>query len=293
MPKILVVGSLSMDYVVETQQIPQQGETVFGTQFKQFFGGKGANQAVAARRAGVEVAFCGAVGDDLLGQQLINNLADNQIETDHVAKIPASTSGTAHITLFEGDNRIIVVPAANQQLTASFIQQRLIDWEDLSMVILQNEIPQTVNRALIDRCCERGIPVLYNPAPVTQLDSEIIGQITYLTPNEEECKVLFSELSIEEAVQKYPNQLIVTLGAQGAIYHDGQAVRKVPAMSLTKEQVLDTTGAGDTFNGAFAAAICRNLSLEAAVQFANHAAGLSVQQLGAQTGMPYLDAFSN
>jgi len=148
-----------MDYVVETQQIPQQGETVFGTQFKQFFGGKGANQAVAARRAGVEVAFCGAVGDDLLGQQLINNLAYNQIETDHVAKIPASTSGTAHITLFEGDNRIIVVPAANQQLTASFIQQRLIDWEDLSMVILQNEIPQTVNRALIDRCCERGIPV--------------------------------------------------------------------------------------------------------------------------------------
>lgn len=293
MAKILVVGSLSMDYVVETQRIPQQGETVFGTQFKQFFGGKGANQAVAARRLGAEVTFCGAVGDDSLGQQLINNLAENQVDTKHIISIADTDSGSAHIILFEGDNRIIVVPAANQLLTMPFIQEEMIDWEELSMVILQNEIPQTVNLELIARCNEKGVPVLYNPAPVKLLTPETIAQIAYLTPNEEECKALFPELRVEEAIERYPNQLIVTLGAKGAIYHDGQFMREVPAMALTKDQVVDTTGAGDTFNGAFAAAICRNLSLEAAVQFANHAAGLSVQQLGAQTGMPYLDAFSN
>lgn len=292
MAKILVVGSLSMDYVVETQRLPEQGETVFGKQFKQFFGGKGANQAVAACRLGVEVAFCGAVGHDALGQLLINNLAENQVETTHITRMEDTDSGSAHITLFEGDNRIIVVPAANQLLTTAFMQQERIDWEGLSMVILQNEIPQTVNLELIALCKDKGIPVLYNPAPVNQLTPEIIEQIAYLTPNEEECKALFPELTIEEAVQRYPNQLIVTLGKQGAIYHDGRSMCRIPALAMTKEQVVDTTGAGDTFNGAFAAAICRDFSLEAAVQFANHAAGLSVQQLGAQSGMPYLNALS-
>lgn len=292
MAKILVVGSLSMDYVVETQRLPEQGETVFGKRFKQFFGGKGANQAVAACRLGAEVAFCGAVGDDALGQLLINNLAENQVETTHITRMEDTDSGSAHITLFEGDNRIIVVPAANQLLTTAFMQQERIDWEGLSMVILQNEIPQTVNLELIALCKDKGIPVLYNPAPVKPLTPEIIEQIAYLTPNEEECKALFPELTIEAAVQRYPNQLIVTLGEQGAVYHDGRSMCRIPALVMTKEQVVDTTGAGDTFNGAFAAAICRDFSLEAVVQFANHTAGLSVQQLGAQSGMPYLNALS-
>lgn len=287
MKKIAVIGSLSVDFVVETDQKPADGETVFGNNFQTSFGGKGANQAVAAKRLGAAVQMFGCVGDDTFGQEIIANLAEEGIDVTRVERVTHCASGSAHITLFQGDNSIIVVPSANNcctpdKLNTSFYNQLL----ESDLVMLQHEIPQETNEAIIHFCFEHNIPTILNPAPARALSKDVIDKVSYLTPNEHEFKVLFPSKELSDVLSDYPNKLIITMGATGALVNNGQKEVLVPAF---KTKPVDTTGAGDTFNGALAVGILNGLSLEASITYANLAASISVKKLGAQGGMPKLE----
>ncbi|KGM46152.1 ribokinase [Neobacillus niacini] len=286
---ITVVGSVNMDLVVEAVKRPVQGETLLGNSFSTFPGGKGSNQAVAAARLGGNVNFVGSVGLDSFGEDLQNHLLKEGICIDYLDIDNAQSTGVATIILAEGDNSIIVVPGANFSLSPSHIQKVNEVLPKSSMVIVQLEIlPETVERVL-ELCQKHKVPVLLNPAPAASCTKEMIEMATYITPNETECIEIFGGYS-DEILKTYPNKLIVTLGAAGAAYYDGTEVVQV---SGYKTSVVDTTGAGDTFNGALGFAISEGYALREAVQFANAAASLSVEKLGAQQGMPSFDDVRN
>lgn len=282
MENIVVIGSSSIDLVVKTDVLPQAGETVMGNSFFTTTGGKGANQAVAAARLSNKVYMIGAVGDDENGKQIIENLEQNNVDTTFMDKIENETSGTAHITLFEDDNRIIVVPAANNHVTPEKVLPKLERFGAGDIILMQHEIPEHTIKEVTDYAVKHDMKVILNPAPYRNIDKEIIDKVTWITPNESESELLF-ESGVDEALKAYPRKLIVTKGAAGAMfYNDSQQLVKG-----YKKKVVDTTGAGDTFNGALAVALIENKPLEEAVDFANLAGSFSVTGLGAQGPMPY------
>lgn len=282
MENIVVIGSSSIDLVVKTDVLPQAGETVMGNSFFTTTGGKGANQAVAAARLSNKVYMIGAVGDDENGKQIIENLEQNNVDTTFMDKIENETSGTAHITLFEDDNRIIVVPAANNHVTPEKVLPKLERFGAGDIILMQHEIPEHTIKEVTDYAVKHDMKVILNPAPYRNIDKEIIDKVTWITPNESESELLF-ENGVDEALKAYPRKLIVTKGAAGAMfYNDSQQLVKG-----YKKKVVDTTGAGDTFNGALAVALIENKPLEEAVDFANLAGSFSVTGLGAQSAMPY------
>jgi ribokinase len=285
MKKILVVGSMSTDFIVRTNIKPNQGETVFGENFSTGFGGKGANQAIAACRLGADTDMMGHVGDDLFGVEIIENLIQNGVSTKYVEPVTHRASGSAHITLFNHDNSIIVIPGANDvfDLYQKEKWRKIID--DFALVILQNEIPQSVNEIMIDLCWSKSIPVIYNPAPAREVKTSTIEKVKYITPNEHEFEILFPGKKRSEILELYSNKLIVTLGANGAVFHNGKEEVIIPAIQT---EPVDTTGAGDTFNGALAVALMNDMCIEKAISFANLAASISVMGYGAQGGMPTL-----
>lgn len=284
MKKILVVGSLSVDLTIETSRMPEQGETLKGDSLELFCGGKGANQAVAIARLGGEVDMLGCVGSDPYGELILTNLRENHVGSQQVKTIPDAVSGTAHIFLIHQDNRIVIIPGTNDAVTPELVTAQLKDkLTAYDLVILQNEIPQATNLKVIQLCQQVGVPVLYNPAPADPQAGEWLDQLAYLTPNETECALIFPDLSLEEVVTKYPNKLIVTLGSAGVLFHDGHELQRIPAYQVP---VVDTTGAGDTFNGAFAFGIVTGKSIPEAITFGNQAAAVSVTKKGAQGGMP-------
>lgn len=283
--RVAVVGSISMDYVINTDQIPIEGETVIGKQFKTHFGGKGANQAIAVKRSGVETFMVGAVGDDGIGHEMLENLIANDISTDMVKVVPNEHSGVAFIQVKDGDNRIIVVEGANAHLSISDIERHRDRLNEMDMVVLQNELPIAVIEHVIGFCHEHTIPVLYNPAPVKEIKTELLPLVDYLTPNLTECQALFENQSLDDLLALYPNKLIVTLGEQGATYHDGERAIVVPAMRV--DNVVDTTGAGDTFNGYLVRSLLEEKALKEAIELSTRASAVAIQKEGAQTGIPF------
>lgn len=286
MSKITVIGSLATDFVVSVDKRPVVGETIIGNDFKTTFGGKGANQAVAAARLGSHVAMIGKVGADSFGTEIIANLKENQISVDGVEPVTHLPSGSAHITLADGDNSIVVISGANnavdiQQLTKN---QERIKTSDL--VLLQQEIPSETVEAIVDFCYQHQIPTVLNPAPARSISQNVIDKVTYLTPNEHEFEELFPQLTVSEGLAKYPNKLIITVGSKGVLFNNGQEEILVPSYQVTP---VDTTGAGDTFNGAFSVALTNQLSVAESIRFGNLAASLSIQKFGAQGGMPKLE----
>ena len=282
MKRIVVIGSVSMDLVVTTDKRPQAGETVIGQAFQTVPGGKGANQAVAAARLGGRVEMVGCVGSDEFGQRIRQNFEQNEVGTQHLRTIDGEVTGTAHIVLAEGDNSIVVVQSANKQVVFTEAElEQLID--DESLVLLQLEIPIATVEHVSAYCRARQIPVLLNPAPSQPLTDELLEHVTYVTPNEHECRDLFGDVSLDDVLRRYPNKLIVTEGINGVRFFDGEMIQHVPAIQA---DVVDTTGAGDTFNGALAAALMEGTELREAVRFAVVASGLSVEGFGAQGGMP-------
>lgn len=285
---ITVIGSLNMDLVVTTKELPQQGETSFGHHFTTVPGGKGANQAVAAARLGAKVQMIGCVGKDAFGDELIFNLQKENINVEHVQQIEEAPTGVANIILSKGDNRIIVVPGANHAFKAAKLKSLRTAILQSKIVMLQMEIlPDTIQSAL-EICRSASIPVLLNPAPALGFRKEWMDDATFVTPNEMECATIFGP-DRKLALQNYPNKLIVTLGKRGAQYSDHCRDKPIQMNGFAAD-VVDTTGAGDTFNGAFAYAISKNNTIRHAVAFANAAASLSVEKLGAQSGMPDLEA---
>lgn len=286
MEHITVIGSISTDFVAKSDRFPKVGETIEGSHFGIHFGGKGANQAVAAARLYPNVTMVGAVGDDLFGDNLIQNLKHNGILTDNVQRITQMSSGAAVIVLAEDDNHIVYTPGANNKVSIDMIDKAKDVLINSSIVVLQNEIPQETIEYIIDLCDENNVPVLLNPAPARALGSEYIDKVTYLTPNETEFDLLFEGKSHEEVLADNPNKLIITLGSQGVKYHNGEEVVIVP--SVKPKEIQDTTGAGDTFNGGLAVGLANELDLNEAIKLGNLAASISIEKLGAQGGSPTL-----
>ncbi|MES1034900.1 ribokinase [Bacillus pumilus] len=283
MSHIVVVGSCSMDLVVTSNKRPNAGETVLGESFKTVPGGKGANQAVASARLGAEVYMIGRVGDDAYGQDILSNLQDQGVRTSYMKPVTEMESGTAHIILAEGDNSIVVVKGANNEVTPDYVREALSTIDDIGMVLIQQEIPEETVEAVCAICSEKEIPVILNPAPARKVSQQVLDQATYITPNEHEAVLMFNGRSIEDALRQYSNKLLITEGKNGVRYFDGLKEVLVPGFPV---EAVDTTGAGDTFNGALAVALTEGKSLYDALAFANLAASMSVTKFGAQGGMP-------
>ncbi len=278
-----VIGSSSMDLVVTASKRPNKGETILGESFKTVPGGKGANQAVAAARLGAEVYMVGCVGDDGFGEKIVNNFISNGVVTTYVEPVTHSETGTAHITLADGDNSIIVVKGANNYVTPEFVEKALDVIRKSDIVLIQQEIPEETVEYVTEICFANDVPLLLNPAPARPISKTVIDKATYITPNEWEASVLFENKDIHEALKEYPNKLLVTEGKNGVRYYDGENEVLVPAYVV---EAVDTTGAGDTFNAAFAVAVAEGKSIKDSIRFANRAASLSVTKFGAQGGMP-------
>lgn len=286
--KIAVVGSINMDMTVTTERIPLSGETLKGESIQYNPGGKGANQAVAMAKLGAEVTLFGCVGNDSNGNKLLEHLACMGIKTDFIQILKNTPTGIALITVGEQDNTIVVVAGANDKVDLHYFKQIQNRLKTYDMIVLQHEIPLETVHAVILFCAEQNIPVILNPAPAMSVPQEIIEKVTYLTPNEHEAALIFGHTqSIESLLRKYPEKLIITQGEKGVsvCLKSGEIVT-IPARTT---QVVDTTGAGDTLNGAFCVKIAAGADVESALRYANVAASLSVEKFGAQSGMPTED----
>ena len=217
---------------------------------------------------------------------ILDNLKENFINTDYIVTVPNTTTGTAHITLAEGDNSIIVIAGANAKVDKTVVDNAWTAIEQANLVMVQNEIPIPTIEYIVRRCHQAKVKVLLNPAPAADLDPEWLELATYITPNEHELSALYPNQSTEETLLANENKIIVTLGSKGVGYADNGEIHIVPGF---KVEPVDTTGAGDTFNGAFATAIVNGKSLADALHYGNAAAALSIQRLGAQGGMPTKD----
>lgn len=279
-----------MDLVVTSNKRPSAGETVLGESFKTVPGGKGANQAVASARLGADVYMIGRVGDDAYGQDIMSNLQAQGVRTTYMKPVTEMESGTAHIILAEGDNSIVVVKGANNEVTPHYVKDALSSIENIGIVLIQQEIPEETVEAVCAICNEKGIPVILNPAPARKVSQQILDQAAYITPNEHEAALMFDGLTIAEALRQYPNKLLITEGKNGVRYFDGSKEVLVPGYPV---KAVDTTGAGDTFNGALAVALTEGKSLYDALAFANLAASISVTKFGAQGGMPAREELEN
>lgn len=277
--KVCVIGSINMDLTVETDKVPAKGETVLGKNFAENPGGKGANQAVAAARLGADVHMIGAVGADTFGETLLSHLQREKVNISGIEKLEGTSTGIANIIVSDNDNRIIVAPGANAFVTPQVVEKYKQWIIDSDVIVMQLEIPiETVIYAL-NIAAENNIPAIVNPAPFQQLPEVIYEKSAYLTPNEIELKGMEKDVEITSIKEK----LIITRGDEGVEYFSGDTKRKVRALSV---EVKDTTGAGDTFNGALAMKIAGGAPLEEAILFANAAAAISVTKVGAQGGMP-------
>ncbi len=286
-PKIAVVGSINMDLVTSSPRFPQPGETLLGTSFQRFMGGKGANQAVAAARLGADVSMVGAVGNDGFGSEALENLKREGIDIAGVRVLEDAPTGMANITVAEGDNHIIVVSGANFGITPEHIEACEKQIAGADVVLAQLEIPMACVIAAAKLAHKHGKPFVLNPAPAQKLPAELLDLVTLLTPNAHELAIslcLPENTPAEELIARAPCQVLMTRGSEGALYNDGQgALHRQGGFKVTP---VDTTGAGDTFNGAFA--VFRAEGMETAVRKANAAAALSVTKAGAQGGMPVL-----
>jgi ribokinase len=282
-----------MDLVVSAHRIPEIGETISGHDFHTIPGGKGANQAVGCAKLGADVAMLGAVGNDSYGKAIVESLLSYGVATDNIA-ILADKTGIASIIHTSTDNCIIVVPGAN----AAFDTERLAALEPqiarAGVLLVQLEIDiKTVERAL-EVAKSNGVTTILNPAPAVSLPERMLRLADFVTPNETELEVLCGhkisgEAELEQVLagwnERYGGQLIVTRGAAGCSYYSEGRLHTVPALSV---EVVDTTGAGDAFNGALAHCLAQGWPMEKAVPFAVATSSLSVTRFGAQAGMPRL-----
>jgi ribokinase len=290
-PSVVVVGSINADLVVSVARLPRAGETVTGGTFARHGGGKGANQAVAAARAGANVAMVAAVGADDLGEEALRELTAEGIDVAAVARLDDAPTGVAAIVVDErGENLIAVASGANAELEATVVEEaveRLIERGTSGVVLLQQEIPEAVVLAGIRAARAAGWQAVLNPAPARPLPEELDGVV--LTPNADEARALAGEDDVEAAAAELARRtgapVLVTVGADGALLLDGE-LERVPAPAV---EVVDTTGAGDAVNGALAAELAAGRPLREAVRFAMAAAALSTQVAGAREGMPRRD----
>jgi ribokinase len=293
---IVVVGSVTMDMVTLTPRIPRTGETLIGSGFGTTPGGKGANQAVAAARLGYPVEMVGKVGRDVYGPFLLDNLASAGVGVAAMEEVDGS-SGLAPIFLSEsGENAIVVVPGANGKVEPAFVDRHAALIRSAGMVLCQLELPIETVSHVIALCAEAGVPVMLDPAPAAALPDAIWSQVAWFTPNETEAAFYLGETLTPEDGAKH----LLARGIQGVVLKRGSegsyvavAGGKAAWVPAFKVEAIDTVGAGDCFNGAFAVALLEGAEGHlagqdpwAAARFASAAAGISVTRRGAQASMP-------
>lgn len=292
---IVVIGSLNMDMVVRTNRSPNVGETLIGQAFALSPGGKGANQAVAAARLGAEVSMIGRVGKDTFGSEMLEIIRNEGIHIEHISVSEHEATGVASIVIEEdGENRIIVVPGANIELTVEDIQALEAVISQAKIIVLQLEMDLAMSEQAIAIAHRKGIPVILNPAPARVLKDEMLAQVSYLTPNETEAGILSGMIvdsaeTAEQAarilLQKGVQNVIVTLGSKGALIVNAEGAKAVPGFPV---KAVDTVAAGDSFNGALAQQLVLGKTLEEAVSFANAVGALAVGKEGAIPSLPQL-----
>lgn len=292
--RITVIGSSNTDMVIKTTKLPAPGETILGGKFFMNAGGKGANQAVAAARLGGKVTFIAKTGDDIFGKQAKQLFESENVNTDYMFTDTENPSGVALITVDSiAENCIVVAPGANSNLQKSDIDQAKDEILRSEIILMQLEIPLEIVMYAAEIGNSAGKKVILNPAPARDLPDELFKKLYLITPNETEAELLTGIkvtdlISAEKAakilINKGVNIVIITLGSKGAFLYSHEGFKLIAA---PKVEAVDTTAAGDVFNGALAVAISEGFALEKAVEFANKAAAISVTRLGAQSSAPY------
>ncbi|MDA2985261.1 MAG: ribokinase [Actinomycetota bacterium] len=289
---VLVFGSLNLDLVAYAQTLPVMGETLIGEKLMRFPGGKGLNQAIAAKRAGSNVAMVGCIGEDGEGNFLMQVLSQEQIETSFVSSSPIATGIALIEVSAEGNNRILVIPGANDEL--KFKSEILSGARKPKVCLAQLEVPLVEATKFLGVAQRQGCITILNPAPIQSLDSELIGFIDYLIVNETEASFLAgskSEVLTQDEARLIGTKLIlngwkrviITLAERGSLYFDGHSKIYTPALEV---KAIDTTAAGDAFCGALASALAEEKPIDYCLKFASAAGGLSVTRAGAVPSLP-------
>jgi len=289
-----------MDLVVKSPRIPAIGETILGGDFIMTPGGKGANQAVAAAKLGAEVYFIAKLGDDVFGEQSLNNLRKEAVNTKYVVQTKQAPSGVALIVVDEeGNNVIVVAPGANQKLSPEDVKKAELDICSSGALVAQLEVPLETVEFAAKLANSSGVPFILDPAPAQKLSSELLKMVDVLTPNETEAQILAGiEVTDEDSARAASENLlesgikavILTMGAKGFLLADNDRTEFVPAI---KVDAVDATAAGDAFTGSLAVGLAGGQTLYEAALFASYVAALSVTKMGAQSSMPTREAIES
>ena len=292
--RILVVGSSNTDMMIKTEHLPRPGETVLGGSFFMNPGGKGANQAVAIARLGGQIAFICKTGSDIFGHQSHQLFEEEGIDTSYIFSDTKNPSGVALITVDENaENCIVVASGANANLSPENLSKAESAIDDAEFILMQLEIPIETVEYVADTAHKKNKKVILNPAPAQKLSKELLKNLYMITPNETEAELISGikisdEQSVLEAAKKISemgvDNVIITLGAKGAFVYSDHICEIVPTV---KVKAIDTTAAGDIFNGALTVALAENRSLIESVRFACKASAISVTRIGAQSSAPY------
>jgi ribokinase len=292
-PKIIVIGSLVYDLVAKAERRPQKGESLLGTEFGMFPGGKGANQAVQCAKLGAEVWMVGRVGDDFFGESLIKNLKKEGVNTKYIVKDKTTTTAVGCIVIDkEGDNSIVMVPQANMKNTKADVEKVKNILGKFDVLILQLEIPLNVVIYSAKLARKNNLKIILNPAPAKEIPDSLIKICDILTPNETEAEILtgIKIENLEDAksagkrlLTRGAKCVIITLGEKGALYCTKEEISLIPSF---KVKAVDTTAAGDAFNGTLAVAIALGKEIKEGIKLANAAGALSATKMGAQPSLP-------
>ena len=293
MNKVTVVGSFMYDLVATAPRRPKTGETLIGDSFGMFLGGKGSNQAIAASRTGASVTMVGRLGNDLFGDQFLEKLSEEGINTDFVVQDTKNGTGVGMPLIdSSGQNSIVIIPQANMATTVKNIDKAESVIADSDVLVLQCEVPMEANKRAAEIANKNDTLVILNPAPACEIPDAILSLTDLLTPNESETEILtgMPTHSNEQAIEAAHNLLskgietvILTLGSRGSFFLTEKMDKLIPAYSVN---VIDTTAAGDAYCGALAASLAKGTHIEEAVKIANAAGALAVTKLGAEPSLP-------
>lgn len=293
---ILVIGSANMDMVVTTEHFPRPGETVLSKKFDMFPGGKGANQAVACAKLGGKTYFIGKMGNDIFKEKLVQNMRIEGVKLEHLFIDNEESTGIALITVdVNGENEIVVVSGSNMKLTAAEVESKRHVFQKMKVVLTQLEIALETVEKVAELAKTTQAFFILNPAPARALPDTLLCQVDFLTPNETELQILSrrsvtdvdsAKMAARDLLKKGVKNIIITMGEKGALLVNNDQEQLFPTRKVIP---VDTTAAGDAFNGAFAQSLAKGEKTAVAIQFANQVAAFSVTRMGAQSSMPTLD----
>jgi len=291
-PKILVIGSLNMDLILQTAVMPVAGENLIGSNYQYFHGGKGGNQAIATAKMGADVTFVGKVGNDASGDELIQSLKDNGVQVEFITRDEGNNTGLAVIILEDsGQNRILVYPESNMSLTPADIDKAFE--HDYDAMMLQFEVPEVVVVHACKKATEKNIPFIIDAGPAQDFPLEKIQSSEVFSPNETETLAMCGIEVVDEATAKKASQIlfkrsntkyvVIKSGANGSYIFDGETITHMPAI---KVKAKDTTAAGDAFTAGLTVEYMKHQNIEEAVRFASAVGAVTVTKLGAQPSLP-------